>query len=68
MMLEITLKKSPIGRVPAHRKTVRALGLTKLNKTVRLKETPAIRGMVRQVGYLVEVRRVPTQESSHEVG
>jgi len=62
MMLEITLKKSPIGRVPQHRKTVRALGLTKLNRTVRLKETPAIRGMIRQVGYLLEVRRLPEGE------
>lgn len=62
MMLEITLKKSPIGRVPAHRKTVRALGLTKVNKTVRLKETPAVVGMVRQVGYLLNVRRVPAEE------
>lgn len=68
MMLEITLKKSPIGRVPAHRKTVKALGLTKLNKTVRLKETPAIWGMIRQVGYLLEVRRVPAEEGGHEAG
>ncbi len=62
MMLEITLKKSPIGRVPAHRRTVKALGLTRLNKTVRLKETPAVVGMVRQVGYLLHVRRVPAEE------
>ncbi len=59
MMLEITLKKSPIGRVPKHRLTVKALGLTKLNQTVRLKETPAVVGMVNQVGYLLEVRRLP---------
>lgn len=59
MILEITLKKSPIGRPPKHRQTVRALGLTRLNKTVRHRETPAILGMVRQVRHLLEVRQVP---------
>ena len=49
MILEITLIKSPIGRPPAHRQTVKTLGLTRLNKTVRHKETPAITGMVNQV-------------------
>ncbi len=63
MILEITLKKSPIGRVPSHRKTVRALGLTRMNQRVRHKETPAIRGMVNQVDYLLEVRRVPEEEA-----
>uniref|UniRef100_A0A7V4G8A8 50S ribosomal protein L30 n=1 Tax=Desulfobacca acetoxidans TaxID=60893 RepID=A0A7V4G8A8_9BACT len=59
MMLEITLIKSPIGRPPQHRTTVKTLGLTKMHKTVRHKETPAIAGMVKQVRYLVAVRRLP---------
>jgi|UniRef100_A0A7C3SJG4 large subunit ribosomal protein L30 len=63
MILEVTLKKSPIGRVPAHRKTVRALGLTRVNQTVRHKETPAILGMINQVDYLLEVRRLPEEET-----
>jgi large subunit ribosomal protein L30 len=58
MILEITLIKSPIGRPPKHRVTVKTLGLTKLNKTVRLKETPAVAGMVNQVRHLVSVRRL----------
>jgi large subunit ribosomal protein L30 len=62
MILEITLIKSPIGRPPAHRETVKTLGLTRLNKTVRHKETPAIAGMVRQVGHLLSVRQVPEGE------
>ena len=62
MILEITLIKSPIGRVPKHRQTVKTLGLTKMHKTVRLKETPAVLGMVQQVGYLLAVRRVPEGE------
>lgn len=56
--LEITLRKSPIGRPPRHRQTLKTLGLTKMHKTVRHKDTPSIRGMVRQVSYLVEVRSV----------
>ncbi len=63
MILEITLIKSPIGRVPAHRKTVKALGLTRMHKTVRHQETPAILGMINQVDYLLEVRRLPEEEA-----
>ena len=43
MMLEITLIKSPIGRPPKHRVTVKTLGLTKMHKTVRLEETELAR-------------------------
>jgi large subunit ribosomal protein L30 len=59
MFLEITLKKSPIGRPRQHRITLQTLGLTRLEKTVRHRETPAIAGMVRQVSHLVAVRQVP---------
>ncbi|MGQ9921268.1 MAG: 50S ribosomal protein L30 [Desulfobacca sp.] len=55
-LLEITLKRSPIGRPQRHRVTLATLGLTKMNKTVRHRDTPAIRGMIRQVAYLVDVR------------
>ena len=62
LFLEITLKKSPIGRPPQQRVTLKTLGLTRLQKTVRHRETPAIAGMVRQVSHLVEVRQVPEGE------
>jgi large subunit ribosomal protein L30 len=62
MILEITLKKSPIGRPPQHRVTLKTLGLTRVQKTVRHRETPAIAGMVRQVSHLVTVRQVPEGE------
>ncbi len=64
MILEITLTKSPIGRPPQHRRTVKALGLTRMNKTVRLQETPAVRGMVNQVSHLLTVREIPEGETS----
>jgi large subunit ribosomal protein L30 len=62
MILEITLIRSPLGRPPKHRTTVKTLGLTKMHKTVRLKETPAVAGMVNQVQYLLSVKRLPEGE------
>jgi len=53
--IKITLVKSPIGCVPKHRKIVEALGLRKLNHTVDMPDNAAIRGMVREVSYLVKV-------------
>ena len=53
-MLRITLLKSMIGRPEKHRKVLRGMGLTKLNKTVELEDTPAIRGMVNVVSHLVK--------------
>ena len=54
-MLKVTLVKSTIGAVPKHKKTVEALGLRKLNKTVELPDNAATRGMIAQVNYLVKV-------------
>jgi len=51
--LKVTLVHSPIGSKQAHRATVRGLGLRKLNQTVEVADTPANRGMVRTVSYLV---------------
>ena len=53
--LKVTLVKSPIVCVPIHRRTVEALGLKKVNKTVELPDNAAVRGMVNQVSYLVKV-------------
>ena len=52
--LKITLIKSMIGRPEKHRKVLRGMGLTKLNRTVLLEDTPAIRGMVNTVSHLVK--------------
>ena len=53
--LIVTLVKSTIGAVPKHKKTVEALGLKKLNKTVVLPDNAATRGMITQVQHLVKV-------------
>lgn len=51
--LRVTLVKSPVGARREHRASVRGLGLRRLNHTVELPDTPAVRGMVRKVSYLV---------------
>ena len=56
--LRITLVKSPIGAVPKNKKTVEALGLRKLNKTVEMPDNEAVRGMIRQVRHLVKVEEI----------
>lgn len=51
----ITLVKSPIGRLPKQRATLKALGLTKLNKTVEKENNEFIQGMIKVVEHLVKV-------------
>ena len=53
--LKITLVKSTIGAIPKHRKTVEALGLKKLNKTVELPDNAATQGALRKVAPYVKV-------------
>jgi large subunit ribosomal protein L30 len=53
--LKVTLVKSPIGCKVGHRATVLGLGLKKLNQTRELEDTPAVRGMITRVQYLVRV-------------
>ena len=56
--LKITLVKSTIGAVPKHKKTVEALGLNKMHKTVEQPDNAAIRGMIQQVRHLVKVEEI----------
>ena len=56
--LRITLRKSPIGYSKRQKRTVRALGLRKLNQSVEQADTPAIQGMITKVEHLVEVEEV----------
>ena len=53
--LKVTLVKSTIGAIPKQVKTVEALGLNKLNKTVELPDNDAVRGMIFKVRHLVKV-------------
>jgi len=51
--VKVTLVRSMIGRREQHRRVLRGMGLTRLNKTVELKDTPEIRGMINKVSHLV---------------
>jgi len=56
--LKITLVKSTIGAVPKHKKTVEAMGLRKLNKSVEMPDNESVRGMIAQVKHLVKVEEI----------
>ncbi len=56
--LKITLVKSTIGAIPKHRKTVEALGLRKLNKTVEMPDNAATRGQIQQIRHLIKVEEI----------
>lgn len=53
--VKIKLVRSPIGTKQSHRDTVRGLGLRKLNSESELQDTPAVRGMINKIAYLVQV-------------
>jgi large subunit ribosomal protein L30 len=53
--LRITLVKSPIGYSERQKRTVRALGLCRVNQTVEQNDAPEIRGMINKVSHLVRV-------------
>ncbi|HIE91159.1 MAG: 50S ribosomal protein L30 [Methylophilaceae bacterium] len=53
--VKVTLTKSVIGRLESHRATVKGLGLRRMHQTVELQDTPAIRGMINKINYLLRV-------------
>lgn len=55
-MLKVKLVKSPIRSTGGHRETVLGLGLKRINQVRELEDTPAVRGMINKVSYLVQVQ------------
>jgi large subunit ribosomal protein L30 len=53
--VKVKLVRSPIGTKSSHRATVVGLGLRRLNSESVLEDTPAVRGMINKVSYLVKV-------------
>lgn len=53
--VKVTLVKGLIGTRETHRATVRGLGLRGINSVSELEDTPAVRGMINKVSYLVKV-------------
>jgi len=56
--LELTLIKSPAGRISEHQACVAGLGLRRMHHTVQVQDTPANRGMVNKIHYLLSVKEV----------
>lgn len=56
--LKVTLKRSLIGRPETQRRTVRSLGLHKLNSVNKLPDNPAVRGQLHKVEHLVSVEEI----------
>jgi large subunit ribosomal protein L30 len=55
-MISVTWKQSAIGRTQVQKDTIKALGFKRLNQTISKVDNPAIRGMVKAVEHLVEVK------------
>lgn len=55
LKLRVTQVRSGIGRDKGQKLTLKGLGLTRMHKTVILKDSPAIRGMIRKISHLVRV-------------
>ena len=53
--IKVQLVRSPIGTKQSHRDTVRGLVLRRLNSVSELQDTPAVRGMINKISYLVKV-------------
>ncbi len=53
--IKVQLVKGLIGTRESHRATVRGLGLRRVNSVSELEDTPAVRGMINKVSYLVKV-------------
>ncbi|MFN4262805.1 MAG: 50S ribosomal protein L30 [Thioalkalivibrionaceae bacterium] len=56
--VKLTLVRSTAGRLPRHVQTVQGLGLRKTNSSAVVQLTPAIQGMIDQVGYLLKIEEV----------
>ena len=56
--LKVTLVKSPIGAVPKHKKTVTAMGLTKIGQSKEFPNNKATQGMIQNVRHLIKVEEI----------
>lgn len=52
--IKVTLVKSLIGRIAAHKASALGLGLKRINQTVEVQDTPQNRGMINSISYLVK--------------
>ena len=53
--VKVTQTRSTIGKLPKHISTMKGLGLRRIGHKVELEDTPAVRGMINKVYYMVKV-------------
>ncbi|MBS99426.1 MAG: 50S ribosomal protein L30 [Oceanospirillaceae bacterium] len=53
--IKVTLVRSTIGTLPKHKACVQGLGLRRIGHVVEVEDTPAVRGMINKVNYMVQV-------------
>lgn len=53
--VKVTLVRSPIGSLPKHKLCLQGLGLRRMHQTVEVEDTPAIRGMINKISYMLAV-------------
>lgn len=57
-LLAVTLVRSIAGRLPKHKATIASLGLRRMHQMVKVKDNQPVRGMIKQVGYLLKVEEI----------
>jgi large subunit ribosomal protein L30 len=53
--VKVTLVRSPIGTMERHRQCLRGLGLRRMHQTVELQDSPAVRGIINKISYMLQV-------------
>jgi large subunit ribosomal protein L30 len=53
--VKVTLVRSPIGTLPKHRLCLKGLGLRRMRQSVEVEDTPAVRGMINKVSYMLAI-------------
>ncbi len=53
--VKVTLVRSPIGIQPKHKLCLKGLGLRRMHHTVEVEDTPAVRGMIDKISYMLAV-------------
>ncbi len=53
--VKVTLIRSPIGALPKHKLCLQGLGLRRMHQTIEVEDTPAVRGMINKISYMLAV-------------
>ena len=53
--VKVTLVRSPIGTLPKHRLCLKGMGLRRMRQSVEVEDTPAVRGMINKVNYMLAI-------------